>query len=107
MPTYSYACAACAHRYDVVQSIHDDSLTVCPECGGELRRVISAVGVSFKGSGFYRTDSRSSKSSSLAGSSSTAATSSSSESSSSTAAAQSNSTAQSKPATTSAAADPS
>jgi len=101
MPTYSYACAACAHRYDVVQSIHDDSLTVCPECGGELRRVISAVGVSFKGSGFYRTDSRSSKSTSLAGSSSTAAASSSSESSSSTAAAAS------KPAATSAAADPS
>lgn len=107
MPTYSYACAACAHRYDVVQSIHDDSLTVCPECGGELRRVISAAGVSFKGSGFYRTDSRSSKSSSLAGSSSTTASSSSSESSSSTAAAQGPSTSESKPATTSAAAGPS
>ncbi len=101
MPTYSYACAACAHRYDVVQSIHDDSLTVCPECGGELRRVISAVGVSFKGSGFYRTDSRSSKSSSLAGSTSTSAA------STSTGAASGGSPATSKPAATSAAADPS
>lgn len=100
MPTYSYACSACAHRYDVVQSIHDDSLTVCPECGGELRRVISAVGVSFKGSGFYRTDSRSSKSASLKGSSSTSSTSTSGESSTTAAAA-------SKPAATSAAADPS
>lgn len=101
MPTYSYACAECAHRYDVVHSIHDDSLTVCPECGGELRRVISAVGVSFKGSGFYRTDSRPSKSPSLTGSSSTSTTSSSSDSSSGTVAASS------KPAATSAAADPS
>ena len=69
MPTYSYACAACAHRFDAFQSIHDDALTVCPECGGEVRRVISAVGVSFKGSGFYRTDSRTKSTSSLAASS--------------------------------------
>ena len=58
MPTYTYACSACAHRFDAVQSIHDDALTVCPECEGTLRRVIGAVGVTFKGSGFYRTDSR-------------------------------------------------
>lgn len=58
MPTYSYACAACEHRFDEVQSIHDDALTVCPECGGALRKVFGTVGVSFKGSGFYRTDSR-------------------------------------------------
>lgn len=58
MPTYSYACAACAHRFEAVQSIHDDALTSCPECGGEVKRVIGSVGVTFKGSGFYRTDSR-------------------------------------------------
>lgn len=59
MPTYSYACTACDHRFDAVQSFSDDSLTVCPECGGRLRKVFSAVGVVFKGGGFYRTDSRS------------------------------------------------
>lgn len=90
MPTYSYACAACAHRFDAVQSIHAEALTDCPECGGSIRRVISSVGVTFKGSGFYRTDSRSGGS---RGSSSTA--------SSTTPAAPS------KPAATSAAADPS
>lgn len=58
MPTYTYACSACAHRFDATQSIHDDALTTCPECAGALRRVISPAGVSFKGSGFYRTDSR-------------------------------------------------
>ena len=58
MPTYSYACSACGHRFDATQSIHDEALTVCPECSGALRRVISAVGVTFKGSGFYRNDSR-------------------------------------------------
>lgn len=104
MPTYSYACSACAHRFDAFQSIHDDALTVCPECGGEVRRVISAVGVSFKGSGFYRTDSRSSKSSSIAGSSSGPGSSSGSPSTPSSDSAPS---APSKPAATSAAADPS
>jgi putative FmdB family regulatory protein len=59
VPTYSYACTACDHRFDAVQSFSDDSLTVCPECGGRLRKVFSAVGVVFKGGGFYRTDSRS------------------------------------------------
>ena len=58
MPTYSYACSECAHRFDATQSIHDDALTSCPLCAAEVRRVISAVGVTFKGSGFYRTDSR-------------------------------------------------
>lgn len=58
MPTYTYACTACGHRFDAVQSIKDDPLAECPECAGALRRVIGAVGVSFKGSGFYRTDSR-------------------------------------------------
>jgi len=58
MPTYSYSCSACGHRFDAVQSIHDDALSTCPVCAGAVRRVISAVGVAFKGSGFYRTDSR-------------------------------------------------
>ena len=58
MPTYQYACTECGHAFDIVQSFSDDSLTVCPECGGRLRKVFNAVGVVFKGSGFYRTDSR-------------------------------------------------
>ncbi|GAY12691.1 FmdB family zinc ribbon protein [Pseudonocardia sp. N23] len=58
MPTYQYACTACDHRFEAVQSFSDDSLTVCPECGGALRKVFSSVGIVFKGSGFYRTDSR-------------------------------------------------
>lgn len=60
MPTYSYRCAECAHAFDIVQSFAEDSLTECPVCGGSLRKVFGAVGVSFKGSGFYRTDSTSS-----------------------------------------------
>lgn len=59
MPTYAYACADCGHAFDIVQSFADDSLTVCPECQGRLRKQFNAVGVVFKGSGFYRTDSRS------------------------------------------------
>lgn len=58
MPTYQYLCRDCENRFDTVQSIHDDALTVCPECGGTIRRVLHPVGVTFKGSGFYRTDSR-------------------------------------------------
>ena len=57
MPTYQYACNACSHEFEVVQSFSDDSLTTCPECGGEIRKIYSAVGVVFKGSGFYKTDS--------------------------------------------------
>ncbi len=59
MPTYSYACTACEHRFDTVQKFTDSSLTDCPECSGRLRKLFSAVGIVFKGSGFYRTDSRS------------------------------------------------
>ena len=84
MPTYSYACTACDHRFDIVQSFSDDSLTVCPECGGKLRKVFNAVGVVFKGGGFYRTDSRSGSSSSVPASSSSDSGSSKSDSSSST-----------------------
>ena len=58
MPTYQYACTVCGHRLEAVQSFSDDPLSVCPECTGKLRKVFSAVGVVFKGSGFYRTDSR-------------------------------------------------
>lgn len=65
MPTYQYACKECDHRFEAVQSFSDASLTECPECTGPLRKLYGAVGVIFKGSGFYRTDSRSeSKSSS-------------------------------------------
>lgn len=58
MPTYQYACKECDHRFEAVQSFSDASLTVCPQCSGTLRKVFSSVGVVFKGSGFYRTDSR-------------------------------------------------
>ncbi len=59
MPTYQYRCTECATDLEAVQSFADDPLTVCPECDGSLRKVFSAVGVVFKGSGFYATDSRS------------------------------------------------
>ena len=85
MPTYAYACTECDHRFDIVQSFSDDSLTVCPECDGKLRKVFNAVGVVFKGGGFYRTDSRSGSSSSVPASSSSDSGSSKSESSSSSA----------------------
>ncbi|MEU0491000.1 FmdB family zinc ribbon protein [Nocardiopsis changdeensis] len=74
MPTYQYACTECGAQMEVVQSFSDDALTVCPECEGRLRKVYSAVGIVFKGSGFYRTDSgKTSNSSSLTGSSATTA----------------------------------
>ena len=60
MPTYQYACTECDHRFDAVQSFTDSALTECPECHGRLRKLYGNVGVVFKGSGFYRTDSRSS-----------------------------------------------
>jgi putative FmdB family regulatory protein len=60
VPTYEYACAECGERLEAVQKFTDDPLTVCPACGGRLRKLFSAVGIVFKGSGFYRTDSRSS-----------------------------------------------
>ena len=58
MPTYQYACTECGHAFEQFQSFTDDALTECPECGGRLRKLFNAVGVVFKGSGFYRTDSR-------------------------------------------------
>ncbi len=59
MPTYEYACKQCGEHLEVVQSFKDDALTVCPNCAGELRKVFGSVGIVFKGSGFYKTDSRS------------------------------------------------
>ena len=58
MPTYSYTCTECADRFDVVQAFTDDALTTCEKCSGRLRKLFNSVGVVFKGSGFYRTDSR-------------------------------------------------
>lgn len=72
MPKYQYRCAQCAGEIEVTQKFTDDPLTVCPECSGELRKVFSAVGVVFKGSGFYKTDSRSSPAGKSAATSSTA-----------------------------------
>ncbi|OWU97183.1 FmdB family transcriptional regulator [Micromonospora wenchangensis] len=60
MPTYQYACTACGHQLEAVQSFSDEPLTECPACEGRLRKVFNSVGVVFKGSGFYRTDSRAS-----------------------------------------------
>lgn len=56
MPTYEYACKRCGHTFEIVQSFQDDALTVCPECGGELRKVFAPPTITFKGSGFYATD---------------------------------------------------
>jgi putative FmdB family regulatory protein len=58
LPTYQYACTECGHRFEAVQSFSDDALTECPQCTGRLRKVFNSVGIVFKGSGFYRTDSR-------------------------------------------------
>jgi putative FmdB family regulatory protein len=60
MPTYEYACKSCGEQLEVVQSFRDDPLTTCPKCEGPLRKVFGNIGISFKGSGFYKTDSRSS-----------------------------------------------
>ncbi|MFF4804719.1 FmdB family zinc ribbon protein [Streptomyces sp. NPDC001351] len=84
MPTYQYQCTECGEGLEAVQKFTDDALTECPNCGGRLKKVFSAVGIVFKGSGFYRNDSRgSSSSSSPASSKSSTSTSSSAPSSSS------------------------
>ncbi|MFG2085146.1 MULTISPECIES: FmdB family zinc ribbon protein [unclassified Spirillospora] len=67
MPTYQYVCTECAEPLEVVQKFSDDALTECPACQGRLRKVFSAAGIIFKGSGFYRTDSRGSGKTSTAG----------------------------------------
>ena len=70
MPTYSYACTECGNRFDEVQAFSDDALTTCPKCSGRLRKLFGNVGVVFKGSGFYRNDSREASKSSASSSSS-------------------------------------
>ncbi|WP_421732478.1 FmdB family zinc ribbon protein [Cellulomonas sp.] len=93
MPTYAYACTACGHAFETVQSFSDDSLSVCPECDGRLRKVFSSVGVVFKGSGFYRNDARAgAKSSALSPAASTPSSSPASSSSSSSSDSSSSST---------------
>jgi putative FmdB family regulatory protein len=72
MPVYAYACKDCGHAFDIRQSFSEDALTVCPECDGGLRKKFNTVGVVFKGSGFYRNDSRSGGADSGASTSSTA-----------------------------------
>ncbi|HEY2519344.1 MAG TPA: FmdB family zinc ribbon protein [Streptosporangiaceae bacterium] len=67
MPTYQYACTECGEQLEKVQKFSDDPLTVCPNCSGRLRKVFSPVGIVFKGSGFYRTDSRAGSNGSLTG----------------------------------------
>ena len=95
MPTYSYRCTECGTAFDIQQAFTDDSLTECPNCGGKLRKLFSAVGVSFTGSGFYRNDSRATPSE---GSSSSSSGSSSSGSSSSGSSSEKSSTATPTPA---------
>ena len=100
VPTYQYACTECDHAFEQFQSFTDDALTVCPECEGRLRKVFNAVGVVFKGSGFYRTDSRngSSPESSSNGASKSSSNGSKSESSSTSSSSDSSSSGTSTPA---------
>jgi putative FmdB family regulatory protein len=58
MPTYEYQCKTCNHRFETWQKMTDEPLTICPECGGHIRRVLFPAGIVFKGSGFYKTDHR-------------------------------------------------
>ena len=67
MPTYSYACTECGNRFDAVQAFTDDPLTTCPKCSGRVRKLFNSVGVVFKGSGFYRNDSRAGSNGALKG----------------------------------------
>jgi putative FmdB family regulatory protein len=70
MPTYEYRCKSCGEHLEVVQSFTDEPLTECPSCGGDLRKVFGSIGIAFKGSGFYKTDSRAAASASSSSSSS-------------------------------------
>jgi putative FmdB family regulatory protein len=83
VPTYSYACTECDNRFDAVQAFTEDALTTCPQCSGRLRKLFNSVGVVFKGSGFYRTDSREASKSAVASDSGSSAGSSGSDKSSS------------------------
>ncbi|WHP18862.1 FmdB family zinc ribbon protein [Cellulomonas sp. ES6] len=106
MPTYSYTCTECGHAFDIHQSFSDAALTECPSCGGRLRKVFSAVGVVFKGSGFYRTDSRSGRTSGSSSSSSSSTTSSGNSSSGGSSSGGSSSTSTSSTSSSSSAAKP-
>ena len=81
MPTYSYRCTECDNAFDIHQAFTDDALTVCEVCGGRLRKLFNTIGVTFNGSGFYRTDSRAEGGSGKSGSSSSSGSSGSSSSS--------------------------
>ncbi len=102
MPTYQYACTECGHSFEQFQSFSEDALTVCPVCDGKLRKLFNAVGVVFKGSGFYRNDSRSTSASSTPATSdaSSSSSSSSSDSGSSSSTSGTTSTSTSSPSTT-------
>jgi putative FmdB family regulatory protein len=102
MPTYQYQCTECGHAFEQFQSFSDDALTTCPECTGKLRKLFNSVGVVFKGSGFYKTDSRSSSTAS----SPAASTSGSSDSSSSSSTPAPASSSSSSSSSTGAAASP-
>ncbi|WP_369170009.1 FmdB family zinc ribbon protein [Streptomyces sp. R28] len=96
MPTYQYQCTECGEGLEAVQKFTDDALTECPSCQGRLKKVFSAVGIVFKGSGFYRNDSRGSSSSSSPASSKPSTSASSDSSSSSSASTSSSSSSDSK-----------
>jgi putative FmdB family regulatory protein len=100
VPTYQYACTECGHAFEQFQNFSDDALTQCPECQGRLRKLFNAVGVVFKGSGFYRTDSRSNPATDSSGSSGSSETKSDSSSTSGAAKSETKSTtkSESKPA---------
>ncbi|MGW4565155.1 FmdB family zinc ribbon protein [Streptomyces sp. NPDC004561] len=103
MPTYQYQCTECGEGLEAVQKFTDDALTECPDCSGRLKKVFSAVGIVFKGSGFYRNDSRGSSSSSSPASKPTASSSSDSKSSSTTSSSTSSTPSSSSSTSTSAA----
>ncbi|MET7850250.1 FmdB family zinc ribbon protein [Streptomyces avermitilis] len=100
MPTYQYQCTACGEGLEAVQKFTDDALTECPNCAGRLKKVFSAVGIVFKGSGFYRNDSRGSSSSSSPASSAKSAGSTSSSDSKASSDSKSSSSSDSKSSST-------
>jgi putative FmdB family regulatory protein len=105
MPTYQYACTECGHSFEQFQSFSEDALTVCPQCDGKLRKLFNAVGVVFKGSGFYRTDSRAGSSSSTPAASTSSSSGSSSSSTSSTSSSSSSSSSPSSSSSSSSSSD--
>ncbi|NJP49870.1 FmdB family transcriptional regulator [Streptomyces sp. SBST2-5] len=102
MPTYQYQCTECGEGLEAVQKFTDDALTECPSCKGRLKKVFSAVGIVFKGSGFYRNDSRNTSSSSSPASKSSSSSSSSDSGSGSSSSSSSSSTSSSSTSTTAA-----